>query len=86
MDKISEIYRKIKSLQKDFIKFDDYSEEHNFKPVHHTNPTEEGFYVTIQCGSSGIYQMVNEWRYGEWQFGFLDDSITIAFNPNKVEL
>ena len=54
--------------------------------MHHNNPTEEGFYVTIQCGSSGIYQMVNEWKYREWQFGFLDDSITIAFNPNKVEL
>ena len=86
MDKISEIYKKIKSLQKDFIKFNNDSEEHNFEPAHHNNPTEEGFYVTIQCGSSGIYQMVNEWRYGEWQFGFLDDSITIAFNPNKVKL
>ena len=30
--------------------------------------------------------MVNEWKYGEWQFGFLDDSITIAFNPNELAL
>ena len=68
------------------MKCDKYAEEQNFKPVHHNSTTEEGCYVTIQCGSSGIYQMVNEWKYGEWQFGFLDDSITIAFNPNKVEL
>ena len=86
MDKASEIYKKIKSLRKDFVTFDRNSEEFNFKPAHHINPKEEGFYVTIRCGLSGIYQMLNEWKNGKWQVEVLDDSTTIAFNPNKVEL
>jgi len=86
MDKNSEIYKKIKSYRKNFVKFDRDTEELNFIPAHHINPKEEGVYVTIRCGLSGIYQMLNEWKNGKWQVGVMDDSVTIAFSRNKIEL
>ena len=42
------------------------------------NPTEDGTYMTIRDGLTGIYQMVNIWENGEWQFEVLDASKTIA--------
>jgi hypothetical protein len=47
---------------------------------------EEGYYVTIRCGLSGIYQVLNQWKDGKWQMQILDASDTIAYSKEKVEL
>lgn len=47
---------------------------------------ENGFYLTIRCGLTGIYTTVNEWKDGEWMLKILDGSTTIAYNKNKLNL
>jgi hypothetical protein len=42
--------------------------------------------VTIRCGLSGIYQVLNQWKDGAWQMQILDASDTIAYSKEKVEL
>ena len=42
------------------------------------NPTEDGTYLTIRVGLTGIYKMINVGENGEWQIGILDASETIA--------
>ena len=73
-------YEKFKSYRKDIIKFDG-----DFKLAKYP-PQEEGYYVTIRCGLSGIYQVLNRWENGKWQMQILDASDTIAYSKEKVEL
>lgn len=81
------IYKKYKSYEKDIFKFDRINEESNFVPSTYCgNPKEEGMYVTIRCGLSGIYQVLNWWKDGKWQMECCDGSSTIAYSRNKVEL
>ena len=42
------------------------------------NPTEDGTYMTIRVGLTGIYKMINVWENGEWQIGVLDASEVVA--------
>ena len=42
------------------------------------NPTEDGTYMTIRVGLTGIYKMINVWENGEWQIRVLDASETIV--------
>ena len=42
------------------------------------NPTEDGTYLTIRAGLSGIYKMINDWENNKWQIEVLDASVTIA--------
>ena len=42
------------------------------------NPTEDGTYLTIRAGLTGIYKMINVWENGRWQIEVLDASVTIA--------
>lgn len=42
------------------------------------NPTENGTYMTIRVGLSGIYTMINVWENDKWQIEVLDASSTIA--------
>ena len=42
------------------------------------NPTENGTYMTIRVGLTGIYKMINVWENGEWQIGVLDASEVVA--------
>lgn len=42
------------------------------------NPTEDGTYLTIRAGLTGIYKMINIWENNKWQIEVLDASVTIA--------
>jgi len=75
----------IKSYEKRIFDFDREKEENNFVPAHY-KPKEDGMYLTIRCGLTGIYTSVNEWKDGNWQMNILDGSTTIAYSRNKLEL
>lgn len=76
----AKMYEKINSYHKGIFKF-----HNDFKPAKYP-PKEEGYYVTIRCGLSGIYQVLNQWKDGAWQMQILDASDTIAYSKEKVEL
>lgn len=76
----AKMYEKINSYRKDIFKF-----HNDFKPAKYP-PQEDGYYVTIRCGLSGIYQVLNQWKDGKWQMQILDASDTIAYSKEKVEL
>ena len=76
----AQMYEKINSYRKDIFKF-----HGDFKPAKYP-PQEDGYYVTIRCGLSGIYQVLNQWKDGKWQMQILDASDTIAYSKEKVEL
>ena len=42
------------------------------------NPNEDGIYLTVRCGLTGVYKMINVWQDNKWQIEVLDDSITLA--------
>lgn len=76
----AKMYEKINSYRKDILKFN-----HDFKPAKYP-PTKEGYYVTLRCGLSGIYQVLNQWKDGKWQMQVLDGSDTIAYSRETVEV
>lgn len=47
-------------------------------------PPEDGIYLTIRAGYSGIYEMINEWKNGEWQGRVLDGSFTLYWETTKL--
>ena len=57
----------------------------DFKPAN-KNPDKDGYYITIRCGLGGIYQILDEFKDGNWQTGILDDSRVIAYSRNTIEL
>ena len=65
--------------------FDFNREDNDFVPAHY-KPKEDGIYLTIRCGLTGIYTSVNEWKDDNWQKNILDGSTTIAYSRNKLEL
>jgi len=73
----------INSYKKKIFNFNE--DEHDFIPAQH-DPKEEGYYITIRCGLSGIYQMLNEWKNNQWAINLTDDSYTIAYDRKKVKL
>ncbi len=81
MNTQDEMHRKIKSHNKNTLVFD--LDANNFVPAHYP-PKEDGMYVTIRCGSTGISQRLDQWKDGEWQLKVLDDSKVIAYSE-KVE-
>ena len=50
-----------------------------FKPYHDGMRVANGMYITIRCGLTGIYTMLNDMKDGKWLTGVLDGSTTIAF-------
>lgn len=84
MDVNDELYKEIMSYDKPIMKFD-RDGENDFCPAHY-QPKEEGTYVTIRCGLSGIYQTLNDWKDGKWMAQALDGSITIAYSRKTVTL
>jgi hypothetical protein len=86
MDKLSKEYLKYKSYEKHFVHFRRGSEDSDFCPMYMTPPKEDGLYVTIRCGYSGIYQTLNQWKDGKWMAEACDGSTTIAYSRNKVTL
>ena len=83
MNTQDEIYKKIKSYDKKILEFD--LDDNNFKPAHYP-PKENGMYITIRCGLSGIYQTLDQYKDGEWQLRVLDGSKVIAYSKNKIDL
>jgi len=73
----------IKPYEKRIFDFD--REENDFIPAHY-KPKEDGIYLTIRCGFTGIGTYVNEWKDGNWQMNILDGSTTIAYSRNKLNL
>ena len=47
-------------------------------------PKEDGWYMTIRCGLSGIYTCLNEWKDNKWQVEATDDSVTIAYSKECI--
>jgi len=82
--KIIDLMKEIDSYHKRIFDFN--KNEYDFIPAKHINPKEEGYYLTIRCGLSGIYQMINEWKNNEWVVKLLDDSYTIAYSREKIKL
>lgn len=83
MTKEDEIYKKIKSYDKRIFEFS--HEKNNFKPANYT-PQEDGYYVTIRCGLTGIYQTLDRYENGDWQLRVLDGSKVIAYSKNTIQL
>lgn len=80
--KLLDICEELKSYDKEIMTF----QNTNFKPFRKGLTIDNGFYLTIRCGYSGIYTMVNEWKNGDWQTKLLDGSQTIAYDKNKLTL
>ena len=88
-DKYAEIHKVLKEMKKYEKKIFDF--DHDENRFHSTNngkftPKEDGMYLTIRCGLSGIYTVLNEWKDGHWQMEIADGSTTIAFSDKKIEL
>ena len=49
-------------------------------------PENDGWYMTIRCGLSGIYSCINEWKDNRWQMAALDASNTIAYSKEQLTL
>lgn len=49
-------------------------------------PENDGWYMTIRCGLSGIYSCINEWKDNKWQVEVLDASNTIAYSKEQLTL
>lgn len=47
-------------------------------------PENDGWYMTIRCGLSGIYSCINEWKNNRWQVEVLDASNTIAYSKEQL--
>ena len=47
-------------------------------------PKEDGWYMTIRCGLSGIYTCLNEWKNDKWQVEATDASDTIAYSKERI--
>lgn len=45
---------------------------------------ENGYYMTVRCGLSGIYTNLDEWKDNKWQVGILDDSDIIAYSKEQI--
>ena len=57
-----------------------------FKPYREGMHIDDGLYITVRCGFSGIYTMLNDMKDGKWVTGVLDGSTTIAFATlTKIE-
>ena len=48
------------------------------------NPTENGTYMTIRVGLTGIYKMINVWENNKWQIEVLDASTTVARSERQM--
>ena len=89
-DKYAEIRKvldEMKTYEKKIFTFD--HAENDFKPTGYSDkikPDENGIYLTIRCGLSGIYTVLNEWKDDHWMMACADGSTTIAFNPKKIIL
>ena len=81
--KMDELVEKMNEHSKYIFGF----ENKNFKPYRKNRsvPKEEGIYLTIRCGLSGIYTAANLWQNGNWIGRAMDDSETIAFSDEHLE-
>lgn len=83
MANIKALSEELKSYEKKIFEFD--HKDNDFRLVKYP-PKDEGFYLTIRCGLSGIYTMVDQFKNNSWQIGVLDDSSVIAYSTNKITL
>ena len=74
--------RKIKSYEKPIFEF--RNEWEKFTGQGQTKPQENGIYLTLRCGYSGIYSSVNQWANGHWDIQISDGSDVIAFKKTRL--
>lgn len=82
-EKIKKTLEVIHKYEKPIMTFDRYDDSADFHPFLYSEPKEEGIYLTIRCGLTGIYTSLNEWKNGEWQMKCLDGSTTIAYRKDQ---
>lgn len=86
IERVKLVSEEMKKYESKIFEFN--HDDKNFKPFRkdRITPKEDGIYLTIRCGFSGIYTVLNEWKNNSWQMECADESITIAFDPIAVEL
>lgn len=77
------ILEKMQTYEKTIFSFD--HDKNDFKPGN-IKPKEDGWYITIRCGFSGIYTVLNEWKNGGWAANSTDGSYTIAYSREKFDI
>ena len=82
-DRFQKYCEEIESYEYNIFDFDRKIPEKNFTKL---NPTEEGHYLTIRLGYSGIYTNVNYWKDGHWMGMSLDGSNVIARTIEPLKL
>ncbi|MBR6517060.1 MAG: hypothetical protein IKT40_09525 [Bacilli bacterium] len=82
-EKLELFINEMKSYKKNIFDFNRDNVETDF--VRH-DPFENGVYLTIRVGLSGIYQVINMWKDGHWIERTCDNSITIARSRNKIDI
>ena len=82
-NKLKELTKEMKEYDKIILSFDKNDKLLNFTRL---DPKENGIYLTIRVGLSGIYQTLNEWKDGNWMGRTLDNSITICRSEDKINL
>ena len=72
-----------KEQERDILKFDRTHWETAMR-----NPSQTGLYLTMRCGLSGIYTVIDKFDAdkGQWCLNVLDSSKVIAYNPVKYKL
>ena len=84
-EKLKEYSAAMREYSKTIIEFNRHGDDDtDFCPFHYCKPKEDGVYLTIRCGLSGIYTVLNEWKNGEWQMESLDGSTTIAYRKDQA--
>lgn len=77
-----------KSFEKSIVDFD--KDGWLCTTIKSNKPTEPGVYLTIRCGYSGIYTILDSWKEvnGEfkWTLQVLDGSKIVAYKPEPIEI
>ena len=83
--RLKDLMEETESYRRQIFKFDRHNDV-DFIPADSIKPRKDGIYITLRCGLSGIYQIINEWRDGKWQMEACDASFTIAFSREPITL
>ena len=74
------------TFEKRIVEFHDYNVNaidksffDGFKPYRDNTKLEDGTYVTMRCGLTGVYTVINEMKDNHWMAECLDGSTTIAY-------
>lgn len=84
--KLKIISSTIRDYESRIMDFDRNTMSEDYAPCTDSiGPKEEGMYLTIRCGLTGIYTKVDQWKNGHWQLRILDGSRIVAYNRNRLD-